>query len=373
MPHGNILRFALAAVAMLSASAHAQGGEGPQKLELSVGYAFLWAPSDEPTTLPLGLAAGVGFNASSSLGIVADAGIGYNEGADAVNEAAFLGGLRYTFRRSRLSPFVEALGGGARRSVTTSGTTVTAWDSAVQVGAGVLMRIGPGSHLRASADVRNVFGEGASAQRFRLVLGATLGLGHAGRGGSTGEAPSRAAPDAAVPAPAPATPLPPATAPSQGPTSEPSLPSNIVQFPTQQPVGPTRTVALPPPMTQAPVASSGRSLPEGFARGTQLLRSGRYAEASTAFQSSLGPHAASGFTVAVGLFCEDTHIAQLVKAAGDSEPLFVVASVRGGRTCYAAYWGVFLSQSEAQHALGSVPEALRARGQGPIAISRLLR
>jgi len=77
--------------------------------------------------------------------------------------------------------------------------------------------------------------------------------------------------------------------------------------------------------------------------------------------------------VAVGLFCEEANVAQLVRGAGDAEALFVVASLRGGRTCYAVYWSVFASQGEAQRALGSIPSALRARGQAPVAVARLLR
>jgi hypothetical protein len=316
----------------------------------------------------------MGFNPSSAVGVIADAGISYNEGADAVNEAAILAGLRYTFRRSRLSPYVEALGGGARRSVTAGGMTLAAWDSTAQVGTGVLVSVRPGSYLRASVDFRSVFGGGGSAQRFRLLLGGTLGLGHSGRRASKADAPAREVPPAPIAAPAQAQPTasaPLATAPGQSPTSEPPPSSNIVQFPTQQPAMPTPAPAALPPA--APTAPSGRSLPEGFAQGAQLLRSGRYADASAAFQGSLRAHAASAFTVAVGLFCDENNVTQLMAAARDSGPLFVVGSLRGGRTCYAVYWGVFASQGEAQRAIGSVPDALRSRGQAPVAVSRLLR
>lgn len=378
----SILRLALATAAILFGSLRAESAEDAAKVDLSVGYVFLWGPNGEPTNLPLGLAAGVGFNPSSSLGLVADAGISYNEGADVVNEAAFLGGLRYTVRRSSLSPYFEALAGEARRSVTASATTVTVWDSAIQVGTGLLVRLRPGSYLRASVDVRNVFGEGASARRLRLLVGASLGLGRTGPVRSTADAPPRAA------TPAPAMPpalgpamasVPPPASPGPEPASETattstpteaSPSSNVVQFPPQPPVTPTRTQAAPPPT--APPAPSGRSLPEGFAQGTQLLRSGRYPDASTAFLASLRAHAGA-FTVAVGLFCEEANVSQVVRGAGDAEPLFVVASFRGTRTCYAVYWGVFASQREAQRELGTLPGALRARGQAPIAVSRLLR
>ncbi len=375
--------LALAAVAMASCLVEAGAAEAPSKLDLSVGYVFLWVENGGPKTLPLGLAAGIGFNPSSSVGLVADAGVSYNEGAEAVNEAALLGGLRYTFRRSSFSPYVEALGGGARRSVTASATRVTAWDGAVQAGTGLLMRLRPGSYLRASVDFRNVFGEGASARRVRFLVGATLGLGRSGRGGSTADAAPRSGTPAPLgpPAPSPATttraPSPtapvsePAPEPATTPTpSEPSSSSNIVQFPTQQPTAPTAKQAIPPPTP--PAAPSGRHLPEDFAQGTQLLRSGRYTDASNAFQASLRARTGA-FALAVGLFCEEANVAQLVKSSGDSEPLFVIASPRGSRTCYALYWGVFASQVDAQRALGTMPSALRARGQAPVAVSRLLR
>ena len=368
----SILRPALVAAAVLSGSMTAESAEDPARLDLSVGFAFLWNQNGEPTTLPLGLAGGVGFNPTSSLGLVADAGVSYSEGTDVASEAAYLGGLRYTFHRSGLVPYVEALGGGTRRSVTTSGATVSAWDSAVQVGTGVLFRIRPDKYLRASADFRSVFGEGVSSQRFRFLFGATLGLRRSDGGGAALNASSRAA--GPVPTAAPS-----AAAPSQGPTPEsaastssgPSPSSNIVQFPSQPPATPTPTPRVPSPL--APAAPSGRSLPEGLAQGAELLRSGRYADASASFQDALRAHAAHAFTVAIGLFCEEHNVAQLVNGAGDSEPLLVVASLRGRRTCYGVYWGVFASTGEAQRALGSIPAALRASGQAPCAVSRLLR
>ena len=103
------------------------------------------------------------------------------------------------------------------------------------------------------------------------------------------------------------------------------------------------------------------------------MRSGRYAEASAAFQESLRAHAASSYTVPVGLFCEEANIAELVKGPHRSEPLFIAASSRGGRTCYGVYWGLFPSHAEAQREFGSMPAGLRVPHQATLAVSRLLR
>ena len=268
---------------------------------MSLGYLFLWSQDGEPSTLPLGFAAGLAFNPTSSVSLVTDAGVSSNEGADAVRESAILGGLRYSRRRPGIAPYAEVLGGASRRSVNAEGAPSLPWDKALQVGAGAHFQVRPNTSMRASVDFRTVFGPEGSTRRFRFYLGLTLGLRRP-RGEPT---------TASVPA---GTGIPSATTLLPSPTpepipSEPAPSPGVLPFPSPEsaplpatPAEPTRTIETPPPPAQpppdsgsgpAPASPSGLALPEGFAAGVELLRSGRYAEASAAFQESLRAHAAA--------------------------------------------------------------------------------
>ena len=366
---------------LLGVATEAEAQDHPARVDVSLGYLFLWSQDGEPSALPLGFAAGLAFNPTSSLSVVADAGVSSDEGADAVKESALLGGIRYSRRRSGIAPYAEVLGGASRRSLIAEGTPSTPWDKALQVGAGAQVRLRPNTYVRASADFRTVFGPEGSTRRFRFYLGLTLGLRRP-RGEPT---------TASVPA---GTGIPPVTTVLPSPTpepvsSEPAPAPRAVPFPSPEstpvpatPAEPTRIPETPPPLTPAPAplpdpalasaAPSGLVLPEGFVAGVELMRGGRYGEASAAFQESLRAHAAGSYTVAVGLFCEETNIAELVKGPGLSEPLFITASSHSGRTCYRVYWGLFVSQAEARRAFGSMPAALRAPHQTTLAVSRLL-
>ena len=115
------------------------------------------------------------------------------------------------------------------------------------------------------------------------------------------------------------------------------------------------------------------SVPPSLARGRELLASGNYSQASDSFREHLGLHAPDKFTITVGLYCEASNVAQLVRSSGNAEELFLLRVQRGGRICYALYWGLFDSWQDAQRALDSLPLALHAAGQTPIPVSRLLR
>lgn len=364
--------------ALLGVGREAVAQEAPARLDVSLGYLFLWSQDGEPSALPLGFAAGLAFNPTSSLSVVADAGVSSDEGADAIKESALLGGLRYSRRRSGIAPYAEVLGGASRRSVIAEGTPSTPWDKALQVGAGAQVRVRPNTYVRASADFRTVFGPEGSTRRFRFYLGLTLGLRRPRGEPATASVPAGTGIPSvtALPSPAPepvsseAAPAPgvvPFPSPESAPV--PATPAEPTRIP-ETPPSPTPAPAPPPDPALASAAPSG--LPEAFVAGVELMRGGRYGEASAAFQESLRAHAAGSYTVAVGLFCEETNIAELVKGPGLSEPLLITASFHGGRTCYRVYWGLFVSQAEARRAFGSMPAALRAPHQTTLAVSRLL-
>jgi hypothetical protein len=151
----------------------------------------------------------------------------------------------------------------------------------------------------------------------------------------------------------PASPLPPPQAPAPRRTP-----------PEQEPARPG-TLGLRPPA--APPESGA------LARGRELLGSGSYSQAADDFGEHLRLQASDRFTIAVGLYCDASNIAQLVRDAGSAEQLLLLRAPRRGAACYGIYWGLFGSRQEAQQALGSLPSALRAAGQAPVPVYRLLR
>ena len=231
-------------VTLLGVAGPVEAQDSPARLDVSVGYLFLWSQDGEPNALPLGFAAGLAFNPTSSVSVVADAGVSSDEGADAVKESALLGGLRYSRRRSGIVPYAEVLGGASRRSVIAEGIPSTPWDKALQVGAGAHLQVRPNTYVRASVDFRTVFAPEGSTRRFRFYLGLTLGLRRP-RGEPTA---------ASIPA---GTGIPPATTPSRALTPEP-IPSEaapspgVVPFPGPQPVPLAAAPAEPAPTLEGP-------------------------------------------------------------------------------------------------------------------------
>ena len=370
------LTAAVAASILLGGLPAAKAEERSARVELSLGYAFLWAPDSKPTTLPVGLSTGLAFNPTRSLGIVGDYGVSYHEGPGEVSEQALLGGVRYSLRGSAVVPYVEALGGAVRRGEAADGPTASTWHNALQIGAGLAFHIRADTFFRISADFRNVFVEGASSRRFRTVAGVTVGLRPRSGGGSSGltAVPARVPPEAPQPgslsADEPAAPpasTPPVLTPAPAPTPVPTPPALVPSSaPRPKPVRAPVSAPMAPPSVAFP-------FPEALTRGRDRLRDGQYSEASRAFREDLRPRAADRFTLAVGLYCETASVERLVQGPGSTEALFVLPSRRSGRACYAVCWGLFGSVEEALQALDSLPVALRTPGQTPIAVSRLLR
>jgi hypothetical protein len=104
-----------------------------------------------------------------------------------------------------------------------------------------------------------------------------------------------------------------------------------------------------------------------------MMRVGDYSVAADYFREHLRRFASDEYTIAVGLFCDLENVTQVVRSATGSEELFLIGLVRQGRECYGVYWGLYDSQFDAQQEIGSLPPALRASGQAPMAVERILR
>jgi opacity protein-like surface antigen len=327
------------------------GSEVP-RYELSAGYAFL---RDEDVNVPLGWSTSFAFNFTNSLGAVADIGGNYKtiEGVD-VGVHAFLVGSRYSFRGERVTPYLEGLIGVAR--FTASVANVSESDFAVQFGVGIGYKVSDRVSLRTGVDFRNVSSEGGSTQQYRVLAGVSFGFG-----GSREAAPADSS-QGYEPLPPLAPPTVAAPAPAAPPTAQPVRPAPQPQAPLTRPPAPAPAPAPPPAAAPAP-ASLGKA--------RELLSAGSYPQAADAFRADLPIHAPNMFTIPVGVYCDASNLAQLVRSA-DARELVLVRLMLRGQTCYGLYWGLFASGSEAQAALAKIPPSLRATGQAPISVSRVL-
>jgi len=360
---GPLAVLVLGPVLVLGGAVAARAQSDAPQYEVFGGYAYLRDVTDEAVSIPKGWNASIARNLGRSLGLVVDLGGHYKseEGGD-FSEHTILGGSRYSFRGDKLTPYVEALVGGVRSSESFGGESESTWDLAVQAGAGLGFKISDNVSLRTGVDFRNIFREEQSSQELRVVAGVSFGLGGrrepAASSGMQRPLPEPVSPRRTVPGPdlgaQPASPLPPPrpAAPARTPLD-------------QEPTRPPETLGVRPP---AATLESG-----ALSRGRDLLRRGSYPQASDAFREHLRLNAADRFTIAVGLYCDPTNVAQLVHASGSDEQLFLLRARRRGAACYGIYWGVFGSSQEAQQNLASLPPALRAAGPAPVPVLRLLR
>jgi hypothetical protein len=320
------------------------------------GYAFLRDQEIE-TNFPVGWSMSFAKNLNRSLGIVGDVGGNYRseEGVD-VSIHAFLGGMRYSFRGKTVTPYVEGLAGLARASVGFAGVSVSNSEFAVQGGIGISTHVTESVAVRTGVDFRNIFGEGGSTQEFRVLGGVSFGFGGFLEGPPR-PAPSQI-PERRAPEPQPTRQPPPAPQP-QPPTEEPPLPE-------PEPVQPPEVA---PPTRVAPREPAQLPLD----RGQEMMRGGDYPAAADYFREHLRRFASSKYTIAVGLFCKLDNVAQIVGSVTGFEQLFLIRLRLRGRECYGVYWGLYDSQFDAQQEIGSLPAALRAAGQAPMPVERILR
>jgi len=323
----------------------AEAQETP-RYELSVGYAFL-RDQDIETSFPVGWNSSLALNLTNSLGVVSDIGGSYKSEAGAtLNIYAFLAGARYSFRGERVTPYVEGLLGVARASASAGGMSESASDFAAQAGVGIGFKVSDSVSLRTGFDFRNIFSEGTSLQEYRVQAGVSFGFG-----GSREAPPIVSSPRVEPPRP---------QAPPTVSAPAPAAP------PTVQPVRPAPRPQAPPAQPPAPAPATG---PLGRAR--ELLSAGSYSQAADAFRADLPVYAPNMFTIPVGVYCDPTNLAQQVRSA-DAQELVLVHLMLRGQVCYGLYWGLFGSGPEAQAAMAQLPPALRAPGQAPISVSRVL-
>ncbi len=351
----------IAAVLLLGRLAPAAAQEDQSKYELFAGWAFLKDVGDRPTSLPLGWNFSGALNVNRSLGLVVDLGGNYKTGSDPVvadtsvhlEEHTFLGGTRFSFRHRRVVPYLEGLAGASR--VGLPGDSY--WSVALQVGAGLSWRATDRLSLRAGADFRNIFRDGSSYQQVRIVAGVSFGLG--GHPEAIAPVPSGPqSPTASVPG---RVPPPPPLVSSPPPRREPEP-------------APKAADAEPARRPQVPAArSAARQSLELLAQAHDLLKARDYPLAASAFREHLRFHGAGKFTIAVGLYCDTSHLDGLVQESGTVEQLFLLSVRRRGQICYGVYWGLFESGLDARVALDSVPPTLRTASPMPIAVRRLLR
>jgi septal ring-binding cell division protein DamX len=135
------------------------------------------------------------------------------------------------------------------------------------------------------------------------------------------------------------------------------------------PPDPAPASAPRPPATTAqprPPATGG-----GNARA--LLRGGDLAAAARAFQGELAANAASKFTLALGIYCNEENAGRLVANASGSSEIYVLPASVEGRSCYRVTWGLYDSRDAAEAAVPSIPNGVRGGDVAPVAVSRFLR
>jgi hypothetical protein len=102
------LMIMLAAVVVLAPAC--LWAQDPPKAEVFGGFSVLHI-SDEESVTPVGWQASLAGNINPKMGIVADFGGQYKDGAKL---HSYMGGLRYNHRTEKVTPFVHAMLGGTR-------------------------------------------------------------------------------------------------------------------------------------------------------------------------------------------------------------------------------------------------------------------
>jgi hypothetical protein len=168
------------------------------------------------------------------------------------------------------------------------------------------------------------------------------------------------------------------TEPGQGtpqPTPPPSATTSGTAVPPSPPTTkpPTPSSTSPPGTSPRPSGSTPSASGAPLARGHDQLEKGNYPQAAATFLGHLRKVGTDKFTIAVGVFCDTGNVSRVVRNSGGSEQLLLLAFNDKGRSCYRVFWGIFDSRTEAQRAVGSVPNGVRARDSAPVPIARLLR
>lgn len=330
---------------------------GAPRFQLSGEYVFL-RDTDLDANFPFGWNFTFARNFSSSLGLVGEVGASYKSelGAD-LTVWDFLGGLRFSRRGDGpVTPYVEALGGLARATLSVGALSLSGNDPAFQGGGGVDLRIRENLAARVGVDYRAIFGD-ETVQELRVRAGVVFGFGGNTNGSFTIE-PSPPSPSQERPLPEPPPPPTRPIEPAPPPVAEPPSPP------------PPRPAPEPPPPPPAPAPA-----PEtAFDRAQVLLRSGDFEGAARYFLDYLRGEASDRFTLAIGLFCNPNNVAAHVVNSGYAPELILLRFPRRGPSCFGFYWGLFDSRQQAQQAIDTLPVAVRSfSGRVVVPVSRLIR
>jgi hypothetical protein len=151
------------------------------RVSLDVGYQFVWA---ESAASPQGVSAALAGALTDRFALVGEGGWSRDSatpfGLSAQTTALQAGGgVRWSILPGRrLQPYAQILAGGGRdRIALVELGSSAAWNTFVQPGAGVIVRVGARQSLLGQVDLREVFPrEGSRARQVRLLGGVRLTL-----------------------------------------------------------------------------------------------------------------------------------------------------------------------------------------------------
>jgi len=167
-------------VMALCLTAPIASADPPPKAEIGGLYSV---HHNDAGTFPLGWMFAVGGNVTNWMAIIGEIGGGYksiNEsGFDlTIKEHTFLGGVKFTSRRSRAAvPFVQVLTGIGNVGAGAAGHSASVNAFAFQTGGGVDIRMGSRSALRVQGDYRLLRKDGGNLNEFRFAAGVMFGFG----------------------------------------------------------------------------------------------------------------------------------------------------------------------------------------------------
>ena len=157
--------------------------------EISAGYSFIYDDSfkdyDLSGSFPIGWMVSANFNVTPAIGVVLDVSGNYKsddvtDGFDIASVSSsiygFHGGFRFS-ARSGVTPYIQALAGVSRGSVSVIGIGVSATNFSIQPGVGLLFKLSKSVGVDVGGDYRLIFADGGSVNEFRLHAGVAFFVG----------------------------------------------------------------------------------------------------------------------------------------------------------------------------------------------------
>jgi len=171
----NRMKWILAGILLTAGSSYAQ--DAP-KAEVSAGYSYLRLGGSGGVNQS-GASFSVAGNVNSWFGVVGDLGFYHSSPSGVgVNTVTFLVGPRFSARsRSRATPFVQALAGGAHLSAGANGVSASVTPFAYSVGGGVDLRLSSRVAFRPQMDYIGMRSEGQTVNALRASFGLVFRFG----------------------------------------------------------------------------------------------------------------------------------------------------------------------------------------------------